>query len=1063
MRVPYDDVSTTSITSTVVCAEKPNIKLVEATLRAIAKTAPEKLGSIIADISRLSAALERETFERQLATNLALCGQLVDHEWSPDRDLIAALSENRLQSNVETSPAKGWLDNYVIQVRSLRHAHLRLIAKKGCDLHGNRHFASHRLPESDPNTIGRRAAADEILDPIDWLAHARDLLGNAETAIKKSADNNGHATIVIADYVKDWTQAKNSFNIFARAYTQHLVEAVKIVAALKFKDLKISVAVLPIRTLTTTDRTNATAIERLFRQPILEDSANFAGACVILADDHINTGACLAAMHSVVRKSGGRVVGISTYSRHEGMTSLRASQEMLTLFDGIASPAQVNDALSGVGVQFDTLTPREALTLAATLLDGRKEEQRHRFRDAYGAGTVPSKRPIMPGISDSIEELLLSPPRGIEIIKAEAAQCFRETRHMFRPVLFDLDDTLIDSAEYYRKVYEHLFEVVEQRFGLPRPNLDYRQKGDQKSDAYFAEEYGRENVERIMAAREEILLGEDITPTLLPGVEEILSYLHEQRIPIGIVSNTPQNVLEHIVNGSLITMGIDIAVIVGDAGKPNPAGLIKALNLLEIKGADTRCALYIGDDPNRDGEAACGAGVEVIIIPNKKVAGYKQFTTLPSLSATLAFLKTRRLRAADIKSPPYVKREGHAHRSLDDTEIITSETWTTEAPMEGSLNVVAAFSLAQKELHNLRWIAKRGVNLRQEGPFSKEEQLIACDKILHGFTASDGTRMEGLLKPSMIERLAEKVERYVAREWKRRAGANGDIKIHLPARTVVPKKRIENELASATNRAITQRLSAHFKDNPILNQKIAFCETDRVLIGETLQLVVDREEKLEATRIYSLSEHDPNRTVQAGRTEGDGLGRIVQQPLFNYSTFCPGDAVILTDDCAQAGSTFITWDQALKKRGVDVVAYAALSSLPETRNLLAAPEVIREFDRVMAFAVSNHMERFPNSDPTKVADEFQRNFDHLLRVVGISKETLSNREALTIMAFFVDGTKSIQMEWFLNLAVAAGADQNLPEREDESPFLQARRPFISPNELAVMIDREVPKYCVFRV
>jgi hypothetical protein len=67
------------------------------------------------------------------------------------------------------------------------------------------------------------------------------------------------------------------------------------------------------------------------------------------------------------------------------------------------------------------------------------------------------------------------------------------------------------------------------------------------------------------------------------------------------------------------------------------------------------------------------------------------------------------------------------------------------------------------------------------------------------------------------------------------------------------------------------------------------------------------------------------------------------------------------------------------------------------------------------------------------------------------------------MLFFIDGSKSVQVEWFLNLAISVGADPMLPEREDESPFSQARRPFISPNELAVMIDREIPKYCVLRV
>jgi beta-phosphoglucomutase-like phosphatase (HAD superfamily)/adenine/guanine phosphoribosyltransferase-like PRPP-binding protein len=1063
MRISYDDVSITSVTSAVVCAERPNIKLVEATLRGVSESAPKKLGAIIASIAILSTVFERESFEMQLATNLSLWERVADHKWSPSRELAAALSENCLQSNVETSLAKGWLHNYVIQVRSLRHAHLRQIAKKGCDLHGNQHFASYRLPDGDPNTIGRWAAADEILEPIDWLAHAGDLISNAEILIRKSV-NNEHATVIVADYVKDWTQQKNSFNVFARAYTGRLVEALKVVVAQKFKDLKIRVAVHPIQALTTTDRTNATAIERLFRQPVLEEAgAHFGGSCVILADDHINTGACLAAMHSVVRKSGGTVIGISAYSRHEGVNSLRASRDVLSLFDGVASTERINDALSNIGVQFDTLTPREVLTLAAALLDGRKVEQKNRFDAVCGVDALYNKRPILPGIGDSVEELLLSAPRGIEVIKAEATRYLNETRYMFRPVLFDWDDTLIDSADYYYRVYERLFKIVEQRFRLPRPKIDYRQKGDQKSDAYFAQEYGQENVERIMAVREEVLLGDEIVPTLLPGAESILTYLHEQKIPIGIVSNTPQNILEHTVNSSVIKIGVDIAVVVGNAEKPSAEGLLKALNLLEVKGIEACFALYIGDDPDRDGEAAASAGLEAIIIPNKRVAGRRKVTTLPSLSATLAFLKTRKLRAKDIRSPPYIKRERHGDDLLENAQVITSEICVTEAPMEERLDVGTAFSLAQREFHNLRWIAKRGVNLRQEGPFSKEEQLAACDKVLHGFTASDGTKIEGFLRPLMIERLAEQVDRYVAGRWKRNAGANEDITIHLPSRTVIPKKKVENELAAATNIAITRGLSAYFRDRPIPNQKLRFCETDRVLIGETLQLVVDGEEKLEGARICSLSGHDPNKTAQAGRTEGNGLSRIVRQPLFNYSTFCAGDAVILTDDCTQAGSTFITWGQALKKRGVDVVAYAALSSLPESRNLLASQEVIDGFEQAMAFAVSNQVERSASADPIRIATEFRRSLDHLLTVVGLSKETLSTREALTVMAFFVDGTKHSQVEWFMNLASLAGADSKLPEREDESPFCQARRPFISPNELGVMVDREVPKYCVFRV
>ena len=338
------------------------------------------------------------------------------------------------------------------------------------------------------------------------------------------------------------------------------------------------------------------------------------------------------------------------------------------------------------------------------------------------------------------------------------------------------------------------------------PKAIIGKKAPKKSDAYIAREYGQENFERVAAVRKQILLGDEIQPKLLPGASEILSYICEREIPLCIVSNTPQDILDRIVQKVFGSAGIDIQVVVGDARKPKPEGLLKALSVLETKGIDTCYALYVGDDPDRDGEDE--AGLETIIIPRKKVVGRRQFTTLPNLKAVLAFLKTRKLRTADIKTPPYVE-EGYGDRPLEDTEVITSEACVTEAPLEGSLNLKAAFSSAQREFHDLRWIAKRGVNLRQEGPYTKQEQLAACDKVLYGFTACDGTQVQGLLTSAMIERLAGKVESYVARSWKTRAGANDSLTIYIPTRTVIPKKKIENELTLATNHAIIQQLSEY--------------------------------------------------------------------------------------------------------------------------------------------------------------------------------------------------------------------------------------------------------------
>ena len=44
----------------------------------------------------------------------------------------------------------------------------------------------------------------------------------------------------------------------------------------------------------------------------------------------------------------------------------------------------------------------------------------------------------------------------------------------------------------------------------------------------------------------------------------------------------------------------------------------------------------------------------------------------------------RGLWSGRVKPPPYIKREGHGDRPLENTEIVTSETWATEALIDWS-------------------------------------------------------------------------------------------------------------------------------------------------------------------------------------------------------------------------------------------------------------------------------------------------------------------------------------------------------------------------------------------
>jgi 2-phosphoglycolate phosphatase len=178
---------------------------------------------------------------------------------------------------------------------------------------------------------------------------------------------------------------------------------------------------------------------------------------------------------------------------------------------------------------------------------------------------------------------------------------------MIKAVLFDLDGTLIDSAEAIVQSFMHTFETL----GLPLPDRDeiVRTIG-----APLKVQFGNisdHDIEELLEVYREHYFATSPEKTfLLPGVEECLSGLTELGIKLGIATSKGQ----HGSNLLLNHLGVRhfFGVIIGgddvDRHKPDPQPLILGMESLQVFSEEL---FYVGDTPY-DTEASRRAGIRCL-------------------------------------------------------------------------------------------------------------------------------------------------------------------------------------------------------------------------------------------------------------------------------------------------------------------------------------------------------------------------------------------------------------------------------------------------------------------
>ena len=176
----------------------------------------------------------------------------------------------------------------------------------------------------------------------------------------------------------------------------------------------------------------------------------------------------------------------------------------------------------------------------------------------------------------------------------------------YKAVFFDFDYTLGDATEAIVAGFQYAFA----KMGLPEPEREAvrRTIGMMLEDEYtvLTGDSGPENRARFRKLYTEKAGPLQVESTrLFPGAEELLTALHRQGIPAGIVSTKKTGTLRDVLEARGVAHLLT-SIVGGDqvsAPKPDPQGLLASVNALDLAPAEV---LFCGDTTIDTWPTPCG-------------------------------------------------------------------------------------------------------------------------------------------------------------------------------------------------------------------------------------------------------------------------------------------------------------------------------------------------------------------------------------------------------------------------------------------------------------------------
>lgn len=225
-----------------------------------------------------------------------------------------------------------------------------------------------------------------------------------------------------------------------------------------------------------------------------------------------------------------------------------------------------------------------------------------------------------------------------------------------KAVIWDLDGTLIDSAEWHWLSWQEILHAE----GYPITHEEFLQGFGRRNDEILREYFGVDadpaRLEDI-ADRKEARYRESIEDhgvVVLPGVEDWLGYLAESGWRMAVATSAPRENLGIILDVSGLALAFDAVVAREDvqAGKPDPEVFLKAAALLEVEPA--RCIVVedalagVQGHTRRGWRRSAWDRVMRTSARTSPPSGWTTWTTTPSTSCSRSGLpgRSRRVRFA---------------------------------------------------------------------------------------------------------------------------------------------------------------------------------------------------------------------------------------------------------------------------------------------------------------------------------------------------------------------------------------------------------------------------------
>ena len=165
-----------------------------------------------------------------------------------------------------------------------------------------------------------------------------------------------------------------------------------------------------------------------------------------------------------------------------------------------------------------------------------------------------------------------------------------------KAILFDFDGVVVDSEPTHMAAWASAFKEIFNKEICPFPVATHAGKAPYQIAEYFAE-YGGDITKssQLNTLKQEHLMQTTMHPNLLPGINEIETFLQENNISYGIASNAYTGFLENTVNALDLKFPVYMGVDKFEKPKPDPEAYITLAKALGVTEKDFDKAIIFED------------------------------------------------------------------------------------------------------------------------------------------------------------------------------------------------------------------------------------------------------------------------------------------------------------------------------------------------------------------------------------------------------------------------------------------------------------------------------------